>query len=596
MQISGQCNQQNRKVCGRWRLLVFADQVAHVCNQLYLRFLIGNSPDEIQAVTVLSALKNKMLQYSRLQPCASTRQKLRCAPAVMRIGYCPVGYGPASLRCWCRFFSLFWLIVGSSANAAEPKPACSTLAELQQRLTEHINQPKYTAALWGIKVVSLDTAKTFYAFNAHKLLTPASNTKLYTVALALDRLGPDYRISTSLYARNKPDVSGTVSGDLTVYGRGDPGINSRNQTLLTFVNALSKANVKRITGNLLADSSYFHGSPIGSGWLVNDLQHPYGAEISALSINDNILNVKVTPAEQVGTPCRVTIRPATASQFLPVNNRAITAEKGARRTLQLHRMASENILDVFGQIPLGEAARSHNVPVHNPAALFALLMSDALKSSGIELEGKARMQEQRSEPFAFDQLTELAKVDSPPLRDLVREILKSSQNLHANLLLAHIGEKFRAGERSDSRTSEELGIRELENFLAKAGIPKSEVLFEEGSGLSRNNLATPAATVTLLQYMARHASSNIFYEALPVAGVDGTLQQRMRNTAAQSNLRAKTGTLNRDSSLSGLVRTAAGEHLIFSIMLNRYISEGGAGAAEIDAVALMLAEFAGRSP
>jgi serine-type D-Ala-D-Ala carboxypeptidase/endopeptidase (penicillin-binding protein 4) len=502
-------------------------------------------------------------------------------------------------------FFLCLLLLGFSASAAEPQPAAATVTDLQQRLSDYISQPKYAAALWGLKVISLDSGKIIYEFNANKLFTPASNAKLYTVALALDRLGPDYRITTSFYAHRKPDESGTVSGNLIVFGRGDPSLNARthngniDEALRAFVSRLSKAKVKRITGHLICDSSYFHGSPFGSGWLLNDLQHPYGAEISALSINDNILHVRIAPGEQVGTPCRATILPVSASQFMKVNNRSTTGQKGARNTFQLRRRVNENVLDVSGQIPFGEAARTQNVPVHNPPALFALLLSDALKRHGIELSGKAHPQDALDadpEPLVVEQLSELATVDSPPLRDLVREILKASQNLHAALVLAHIGEKFRSAETSVTATSEELGIRELGNFLAKIGIPKSEVLFEEGSGLSRNNLATPDATVTLLQFMARHASSNIFFESLPVAGVDGTLQQRLRSTAAQGKVRAKTGTLNRDSSLSGQVQTAAGEHLLFSIMLNRYNAPAGRAGAEVDSIALMLAEFTGRSP
>jgi D-alanyl-D-alanine carboxypeptidase/D-alanyl-D-alanine-endopeptidase (penicillin-binding protein 4) len=195
----------------------------------------------------------------------------------------------------------------------------------------------------------------------------------------------------------------------------------------------------------------------------------------------------------------------------------------------------------------------------------------------------------------MDKFSELATVQSPPLRQLVREILKTSQNLDSDLLLAHLGERSRISETSWQATSEQLGIHELGDFLVKAGIPQNQVLFDEGSGLSRNNLTTPDATVGLLQFMALQACSNIFFEALPIAGVDGTLQNRMKSTGAKGHVRAKTGTLNRDSSLSGLVQTAAGEHVAFSIMLNRYDGETGHSGADIDPIAVMLAEFKGRS-
>jgi len=187
---------------------------------------------------------------------------------------------------------LFAALLALNAPAQEPKfPA--TLAELQQRLQEHVSQPKYGAALWGVKIVSLDSGKTVFEQNPSKLFSPASNCKLYTVALAFDRLGADYRIKTSLYAQAKPGKSGKLSGDLIVYGRGDPTINARlhggdiYRALEPLVAALTNAGVKRIGGDLVADESYFRGPPFGSGWMWEDLEYDYVAEISALAINDN---------------------------------------------------------------------------------------------------------------------------------------------------------------------------------------------------------------------------------------------------------------------------------------------------------------------
>src|SRR5205823_2578940 len=159
----------------------------------------------------------------------------------------------------------------------------------------------------------------------------------------------------------------------------------------------------------------------------------------------------------------------------------------------------------------------------------------------------------------------------------------------------HVGESQR---KADSReTSEELGIRELNNFLAEAGVNRGEVLFEEGSGLSRNNLTTPNATIALLQYMSHHRCADAYLNALPIAGVDGTLRTRMGGTVAAGNGRAKTGTLRWANSLSGHVKTAAGERLLFSIMLNRYYEPGlnRSARSDIDAIAILLASFTGRT-
>ena len=177
------------------------------------------------------------------------------------------------------------------------------------------------------------------------------------------------------------------------------------------------------------------------------------------------------------------------------------------------------------------------------------------------------------------------------MRDLVREVQKPSQNLYTDLVLAHIGALATAADAQG--TSEDAGMRGLEKFLIKAGVPPADVRFEEGSGLSRNNLATPNATIALLQFMSRHVEADAYLNALPIAGVDGSLRYRMKDPPAAGNVRAKTGTLRWASSLSGYVTTAAGERLAFSLMLNNYA--GTTARADLDAIAVQLAGFTGRS-
>ena len=265
--------------------------------------------------------------------------------------------------------SLF--VCGALAQEAKP-PA--TLAELRQRLAEHIAQPKYDAALWGVKIVSLDSGKTVFEHNPQKLCSPASNCKLYTVALALDRLGADYRIKTSLYAKARPNKSGKLSGDLIVYGRGDPTINARlhggdiYQALAPLVSALTNAGVKRIVGDLVADESYFRGPPFGSGWMWDDLEYYYGAEVSALTINDNTLQALVKPGPRVGAPCRIALSPATT--WVTFSNRTETAEKGEKQRIHFYRPLEENVIYVSGRMPIDDEGGTNEVTLHNPAGLF----------------------------------------------------------------------------------------------------------------------------------------------------------------------------------------------------------------------------------
>jgi D-alanyl-D-alanine carboxypeptidase/D-alanyl-D-alanine-endopeptidase (penicillin-binding protein 4) len=248
-------------------------------------------------------------------------------------------------------------------------------------------------------------------------------------------------------------------------------------------------------------------------------------------------------------------------------------------------------------MPLGDSVHTDDVTLHNPANLFVTLFKEALARHGVTLSGQVRTVnwlDRQVEPMDLGTTVELGSVESLPLRDIAREVMKPSQNLYTDLLLAHVGEKRRKAE--TTRTSEDLGIAELNSFLSDAGVKRGDVLFEEGSGLSRNNLTTPNATVALLQFMSRHKCGEVYLEALPIAGVDGTLKSRMKGTPAAGNVRAKTGTLRWANSLSGHVKTAAGERLIFSVMLNRYRNNdpNRSARSDLDAIAVMLAGFTGK--
>ena len=502
---------------------------------------------------------------------------------------------------WVLWLSLF---AGWIASAQTNPPAPGTVPELQQRFEQVLTRPAFAEAFWGVKVVSLDSGKTLFEHNPQKLFSPASNCKLYTVALAFERLGAGARLRTSLYAAAKPNRRGTLKGDLMVYGRGDPTINGRLhggnvfEALKPFVDALAKAGVKRVRGNLVADDSYFRGPEYGSGWVWDDLEYSYGAEISALTIDGNVVSMKVQPGEKVGDPCRVTSPIPLAGLFF--SNRTSTVVSGTNVDIRFYRPLGENVIYVMGHMPVDGKEYSENVPVHNPAAMFGQLLKEALRRRGIKVTGKVRTLNwlDRQNPLgACTNRVELGSVDSLPLREIASEVLKPSQNLYTDLLLAYVGESARESQADPEATSEELGIVELKKFLQRVGLGPEEAYFEEGSGLSRDNLTSPNATIKLLQYVSHQSYGQDYITALPVAGVDGTLKSRMRGTVAAGNVHAKTGSLHWASSLSGYVTTAAGEHLAFSFMVNRYQAPPGGGSARgaLDELTLLLAGFSGRS-
>jgi len=498
---------------------------------------------------------------------------------------------------------IFALLGLNLAAPAQTTNGITSVAELQQRLTAQVSASHFAGAMWGVKVVSLDSGKTLFERNAEKLFSPASNCKLYTVAAALDQLGGDYRIKTSLYAVAKPTKRGTLDGDLTVYGRGAPDFNARlhgGDILPAFdplVAVLTNAGVKRIHGDLVGDESFFRGPPFGSGWSWDDSQYYYGAEISALTVNDNYLELAILPGDYVGAPCNLTLTPGTS--YAIVSNRTETAVAGSRTNITLYRPPGGNITYVMGTMPLGCKGTKEEVTIHNPAGLFMVFFKEALARHGIKVSGKIRTVnwlDRQVSPVDYNQLVELGAAESLRLRSIAAEIHKPSQNLYTDLLLAHLG-TFAPERKPPNETSEDAGVRGLREFIAKVGIRKEDFHFEEGSGLSRNNLTTPNATIALLQFMDHHAEGTAYRNSLPLAGVDGTLRNRFKGTPAERNVQAKTGTLRWANSISGYLKTAVGERLAFCIMLNRYDAPDNDHSArrEIDKVVLMLVGLAERS-
>jgi D-alanyl-D-alanine carboxypeptidase/D-alanyl-D-alanine-endopeptidase (penicillin-binding protein 4) len=495
--------------------------------------------------------------------------------------------------------ALFLFAGESRLGAADVVTRATGFDQLRAQLDAHVNAPRFSGALWGVKIMSLETGRVWFDHHADRLLSPASNCKPYAAALALDRLGSDYRIVTPLLATAKPDATGELRGDFIVSGRGDPSWKTRgtkkdfSSLFEPLVDVLAKAGVKRITGDVIADTTYFRGFPTGAGWTVDDLMDDYGAEISAVALEDNYADLRVTPAGKIGDPCGLAfVQPHTG---LVLDNRTTTIAAGGKKNLTRVRLLGENVVHIFGELPLGAAEELIDVTVPRPATWFAAALKDALVRRGIRVDGVARSVRWPDASVVTASSVKLGEISSPPLRELIAAVLKPSQNLETDLIFAHLGEKFRAADAPALRTSEESAVLLLQEFFRANALPASEVRFEEGSGLSRNNLASANATVTLLQLMSTHTAAKDFYDALPIAGVDGTIRRRMKGTAAENNVHAKTGTLRYANSLAGYVTTAAGERLAFAAMLNRYAAPAGRTAAmELDGLAVLLAGFNAR--
>jgi D-alanyl-D-alanine carboxypeptidase/D-alanyl-D-alanine-endopeptidase (penicillin-binding protein 4) len=508
----------------------------------------------------------------------------------------------------------------SPSPTPSPAPRIATttksLAELQTRIAEILHKPELAPAMVAIKVASLDTGRVLFEENAHKLVRPASNMKLYAVAAALDRLTPDFRFTTSVYAFAKPDAAGVIRGGLTIYGRGDPSISARfnNGDYFKGIDDLAAriaaAGVKRVEGDLVGDESYFTGPQYGSGWEWEDLTWYYGAEVSALTANDNALDLFVKPGPQVGASAVITTGPP--DPLLTIVNRVTTGPKEAKREISVYRGLGQNTIEVSGILPLDDRGYVGGVAISNPALLFVYLLRAAMARQGITITGRSRTESANSRQWVSvnaegQRLThgmivplrpnlEIASMQSPPLSVVVAQTLKPSQNLYTELILRTLGKTTETlPPLPNTRTSEDEGLEVVKGFLKEAGLSPETLVLSDGSGLSRNDMITAEATVQLLTYMSKHKYATAWRDALPIAGVDGTLRNRMKGTVAENNLRAKTGSLSSAASLSGYVTSAAGENLVFSIIVNNYPRDAEPRTVCIDPIAVLLASFAGRS-
>src|SRR5688500_2385618 len=322
----------------------------------------------------------------------------------------------------------------------------------------------------------------------------------------------------------------------------------------------------------------------------------YSEEISSMIISDTALDLFIKPGTAVGQPALITTGPP--DPLLTIDNRVTTAAKGTRRQFNIHRGLGENTVTIVGSIPIEDPGYIGAIGISHPALLFVYLLRTSLAQKGVVITGKSRTTGIVTPPPiapvpAPTPPYESAKIESPPFSLIAAQTLKPSQNLYTDLILRTLGKLTLPPPTMPPlrQTSEDLGLAAVKSFLKTAGIPAESLRLNDGSGLSRNDMITADSTVQLLTFMNKHRYADVFRAALPIAGVDGTLRNRMRGTAAENNVRAKTGSLSSAASLGGYVTTAAGEKLAFAVIVNNYANEVDPRAVCLDPIAVLLASF-----
>jgi D-alanyl-D-alanine carboxypeptidase/D-alanyl-D-alanine-endopeptidase (penicillin-binding protein 4) len=486
------------------------------------------------------------------------------------------------------------------AASASPDPRDASLAQEIDRLVE---SSELKQGRWGIFVMSLNDGRVLYSRDNDRLFTPASNLKAYTTAVAIDSLGPDHRWRTSVYAGQQPDANGVITGDLTLYGRGSPDLLSKTKgdapSLAKFAEQLYAEGVRRVSGNIVGDQSYFRGELFGVGWQWNDLQWYYGAEPSALSIDENTIEVTMGPGAKSGDSASVVVTPN--QNYVRLLNTGTTGDRDAPTSIGVLRDLSGNEVHVWGKFPAGGHAFSAFLSVHDPALWAATLFKQALIARGIKVDGEPRSRDFRvaeKERFDPQKAIELAFQESEPLSEIIRHTNKESDNLYAELILRTLGKERGAtapdpdSRKNETRGDDEAGTAVVRAWLESKGISTRSLAIRDGSGLSRLDLITPESTARLFAAMAQSNAATVYLDSLPIAGHDGTLAGRLKKV--EGRISAKTGSLTYVHSLSGYATTAKGERLAFSILCNE-VTADRAAIALIDEIAASIAE-SGKSP
>ncbi|WP_445251472.1 MULTISPECIES: D-alanyl-D-alanine carboxypeptidase/D-alanyl-D-alanine endopeptidase [unclassified Microcoleus] len=468
--------------------------------------------------------------------------------------------------------SLLVLVLGRpSAVAAQTSAVAGDICpgELGAQVDAIANRPEFSRSRWGILIQPLSSTTTLYSRDAQKYFIPASNAKLLTTAAALQKLGADFRIKTSVYSGE--------NGSLYVAGRGDPSI--AEAQLKSLAQQLKQRGISQVN-QLIGDDSYFQGSAVNPNWEWEDAQAGYGAPINSLIFNQNAIDLLLSP-QAIGQPLKVTFaEPKLANQWQLQNN-SVTVAQSESEFIEVGREFDRPIIRVSGQLKVGGEPESAYVAVVNPANNFLQQFQQVLAAEGISVKQALVASASRN----LNQ--ELATVESPPLAQLVRETNRESNNVYAEVLLRLLG-KVTDKMPQQQEDAGEMGLKELKTVLTQLGVNPNSYILADGSGLSRHNLISPEALVQTLRFMANSPAASIYRQSLPIAGENGTLKNRFNNTPSRVILQAKTGTLSGVSALSGYIEVPNYEPLVFSIIVNQSDLSAAKMRSATDEIVLLL--------
>jgi D-alanyl-D-alanine carboxypeptidase/D-alanyl-D-alanine-endopeptidase (penicillin-binding protein 4) len=479
------------------------------------------------------------------------------------------------------------------AGLAAPPPKSRSLAAAIDLLLE---SPLAKRTTWGIQVVDLASGKTIYERAPAIPLAPASNTKLFSTALALVRLGPFHTFPTFVMATQAVDGSGTVHGDLALVGGGDPTLNARPvpyhkgpaegnpfRAIEELADRCVEQGLRRVAGDLVGDDTLYPASPRPDGWTVDDSIFEYGAPVGALMVNDNSILLRIRPGEAEGDAAVLSFDPSV--EPFTLQNYVTTASASAKKP-QISLERTPGALRVSGAIRIGKTD-DEDLSVEDGALFAAQAFADALRRRGVVIDGRVIARHRlEGTPYEPTSGVELTHRHSPPLGEILQTIDKVSMNLHAEIVLRETG-RVRRGD-----ATLENGLEELKSMLQEMGAPVNGFDFYDASGLSRLGLVSPETVVRLLVQMHRSPYRNLWWDLMPIGGQDGTLEHRFAGMKLGAAIHAKTGSMRHVNALSGYAGLDPRRRLAFSIIANNSIAPASEIRAIIDRIAVEIAKRA----
>ncbi len=475
------------------------------------------------------------------------------------------------------FIILCWLCLLAQLPAQSDRNTAA--GRVQKSIDSILATPVLSSGFQGVAIARADTGQYLYKKLATHVFVPASNNKLLTGSAALSILGAGYRYKTVIRSAGEFDrETGIVAGNLEIIGSGDPVLGTTD--LIALAKQAASAGVKTVKGAVVCDVTRFDSQPLGSSWEWDDEPYYYAAQISALNVDRNVATVVVTGGRQEGDMPTISVSPL--QDIYKIKCAATTAQTSDHKAhLEITRERAANVLVISGKVPPGTSNSPEQITFEKPEEIALRVFTEALQKAGVTVEGGDIANTGKAGVTIVEHM-------SPPLSQILSLMNKPSDNMIAECLLKTVGAANGGVGTAGAGGS---GAQAARKWLLSIGLVGGQLNQVDGSGMARQNAVSPDNLVRLLLYWRKRPEYSVWYNSLPVAGIDGTLKSRMKGTPAYNNCHAKTGSLSQVSCLSGYVTSADGVPLVFSIMTNAQIGSVRPCMAAQNSIVEMLASL-----